>query len=85
MTGANGDYYLDVDSGDVYQKASGAWSLIGNIRGPVGPTGDVILNNRAPAGDITIPGGYSASIVGDYEIALGQILEIASDGVMEIS
>lgn len=37
MTGINGDYYLDVDTGNVYQKGSGSWLLIGNIKGPAGP------------------------------------------------
>lgn len=31
--GANGDYYLDVDTGDVYAKAAGTWTLIANIKG----------------------------------------------------
>jgi hypothetical protein len=35
----NGDYYLDVLSGDVYQKQSDAWSKVGNIRGPQGIQG----------------------------------------------
>lgn len=32
-TGSDGDYYLDVDTGDVYAKASGGWTLIANIKG----------------------------------------------------
>ena len=35
--GANGDMYLDVTSGDVYQKAAGTWgTAVGNIKGPAG-------------------------------------------------
>ncbi len=34
--GTDGDYYLDVDLGDVYQKSAGAWGLIGNLKGPAG-------------------------------------------------
>jgi hypothetical protein len=35
-----GDFYLDVITGNVYYKNSGtAWILIGNIKGPIGPTG----------------------------------------------
>jgi hypothetical protein len=34
MTGVNGDYYLNVVTGDVFQKLSGTWTLIGNIKGP---------------------------------------------------
>jgi hypothetical protein len=35
----DGDYYLDDLTGDVYTQVSGAWSLTGNILGPVGPAG----------------------------------------------
>jgi hypothetical protein len=38
-TGINGDFYLNTTTGDVYQKASGAWGLQGNIKGATGPTG----------------------------------------------
>lgn len=38
-TGTNGDYYLDTSNGDVYQKTSGAWGIIGNIKGATGSTG----------------------------------------------
>lgn len=39
-TGVNGDYYLNLTNGDVYQKSAGAWgSAIGNIRGPQGVPG----------------------------------------------
>jgi len=39
MTGINGDYYLKTTTGDVYQKQSGAWVLIGNIKGANGAPG----------------------------------------------
>jgi hypothetical protein len=38
--GDENDYYLDIDTGDVYQKGLSSWSLIGNIQGPAGPSGD---------------------------------------------
>ena len=44
-TGIDGDYYLDVANGDVYQKATGSWSSIGNIKGPAG-TGEGVLGNQ---------------------------------------
>jgi hypothetical protein len=31
---ADGDFYLDTDSGDVYELVSGTWTLDGNIKGP---------------------------------------------------
>ena len=38
-TGSNGDFYLNVTNGDVYEKAGGSWSSVGNIKGPTGTTG----------------------------------------------
>jgi hypothetical protein len=35
--GNNGDYYLNTTNGDVYEKAGGSWTLVGNIKGPAGP------------------------------------------------
>lgn len=37
--GNPGDLYLEVISGDVYQRDEGAWSLISNLRGPAGASG----------------------------------------------
>jgi len=37
--GANLDYYVDTDTGDYYQKTSGTYAVIGNIRGPAGANG----------------------------------------------
>jgi len=37
--GTNGDFYINETNGDHYKKNGGAWSLIGNIRGPAGPAG----------------------------------------------
>lgn len=47
--GTDGDYYLDVTTtgsgtGDVYRKSSGAWAVIGNIKGPAGSTLNRIVN-----------------------------------------
>ena len=39
-TGLNGDYYLRTANGDVYEKSSGVWSIIGNIIGPQGIQGE---------------------------------------------
>lgn len=35
-TGSDGDYYLNTVTGDLYYKASGTWSLNGNLKGPAG-------------------------------------------------
>ncbi|HET6518359.1 MAG TPA: hypothetical protein VFG47_00870, partial [Geminicoccaceae bacterium] len=37
--GADGDYYLNSATGDVYAKVAGSWSQAGNIRGPQGQAG----------------------------------------------
>lgn len=37
--GANGDYYLNTTSGDVFKKIADAWELQGNIKGPEGTGG----------------------------------------------
>jgi len=37
--GLDGDYYLNTTTGDVYKKASGSYSVVGNLRGPTGATG----------------------------------------------
>jgi hypothetical protein len=40
VDGLDGDYYLDLDSGDLYQKNDGAWDEpIGNLKGGDGDTG----------------------------------------------
>jgi hypothetical protein len=35
-TGADGDYYLRVSNGDVFERQAGAYVIVGNIRGPAG-------------------------------------------------
>lgn len=38
--GINGDYYLDNDNGNTYELISDVWTLIGNIEGPQGNSGN---------------------------------------------
>lgn len=45
-SGAEGDYNLDTETGNVYKKGSLAWELVGNIKGEKGDTGEV-----GPKGD----------------------------------
>lgn len=35
-TGLDGDYYLDSETGDIYNKVSNTWSKVANIKGPEG-------------------------------------------------
>lgn len=52
--GSDGDTYLDIDTGDIYKKADGAWSKTGNIKGDTGATGQTGADGKA---------GYSSYIV----------------------
>jgi hypothetical protein len=47
--GNNNDYYLDTSNGNVYQKLSDIWTFVGNIRGAIGPAGDISLINLVSA------------------------------------
>jgi hypothetical protein len=38
--GVEFDFYLDTDTGDVYEKDASAWNLVDNIQGQPGPKGD---------------------------------------------
>lgn len=40
---------------------------------------------RAPTGNTTVQSGYGMIVIDDFEIVSGSVLEILSDGVMEIS
>jgi hypothetical protein len=39
LAGNNNDLYLDITSGNVYQRQGGIWNKIGNIEGPAGTNG----------------------------------------------
>ena len=38
--GEQGDLYLDIDSGDVYEKTTEGWQYLMNLTGPQGPAGE---------------------------------------------
>ena len=49
--GVDGDIYINTENGDLWQKASGSWSLLGNITGPAGADGaDGADGEQGPAG-----------------------------------
>lgn len=52
--------------------------------GATGGAADLALTWRLPTGTETITAGYSAYVVGDYEIANGFVLDILANAVMEI-
>lgn len=41
--GANGDTYIATDTGGLYTKSGGTWSLAGSLIGPQGPTGPAAI------------------------------------------
>lgn len=43
-TGNDGDYWIDTNTGDIYAKATGAYGLVMNIKGPPGSSVNVIKN-----------------------------------------
>jgi hypothetical protein len=51
--GIDGDYYLDDDTGEVYEKSGGTYSVVADITGPAGPSGSLTDGNY---GDITVGG-----------------------------
>ena len=53
-TGVDGDYYLRTSNGDVYKKASGTYSVVGNIKGATGATGTAGADG-ADAADVVMP------------------------------
>lgn len=44
-----------------------------------------LAGSRAPAYDTTVQAGYGMMVISDFEIVSGSVLELQSDGVMEIS
>jgi hypothetical protein len=50
--GNDGDYYLNLDSGDLFKRIAGVWSIVGNIDTPqtIGIPGaeSVIYGHGAP-------------------------------------
>jgi hypothetical protein len=62
--GIDGDFYLDTATGNVHTKASGAYSVTANIKGPTGATGATAHRSnqaqpeqRVPRARESLPGG----------------------------
>jgi len=58
--GANGDYYLDDLTGDVYVRSGGVYAKVTNILGPVGSARNVIANGSFYQG--ILPWGTSGAV-----------------------
>lgn len=61
--GNDGDLYVRTSNGDLYAKASGTWSVVGNIRGPGGTTPTLTdLGITADATELNYVDGVTSSI-----------------------
>jgi len=50
--GNDGEKYIDQDTGDLYLKTTGSWSVIGNLTGPQGPAGEsstILIDEGVPS------------------------------------
>jgi hypothetical protein len=74
--GANGDYYLNDDNGDVHLKSSGTYSVVANIKGPQGIQGIQCVKgdtgDTGPQGPTGPSGTTGFSTVG---LALGNLTD----------
>lgn len=84
--GVNNDMFLDDATGDVYQKQTGTWTLVDNIKGVPGTNGTDGTNGTAfeqyddqavdvswlNGSDVTIA-SYTIGVDGDYEIHVDMI------------
>lgn len=51
--GKNGDFYLQTNTYDIYQKSSGSWTKKGNIKGATGSKGDTGAAATVKVGTVT--------------------------------
>lgn len=73
--GVNGDYYLNDATGDVYLKTAGAYSIVANIKGPIGVAATIAVgtvSTGAPGSSATVTNvGTSGVAVFDFSIPAG--------------
>lgn len=72
--GLEGQLYLNVDNGDVYQRSDVSWLLVGNIRGPQGTGGGTGVSDH---------GALTGLSDADHPIAAIAGLQAALDGLAE--
>jgi hypothetical protein len=72
--GVDGDYYLRTSNGDVYEKQSGSWVIIGNLKGEPGESGATtrIPHTWAIDGEpeVTVYPGFTVSLPSGQTAAL---------------
>lgn len=63
----DGDFYLDSVGGDVYEQISSVWTLVANIKGPIGNTGPTGgPGSTGPAGPVGPPGAAGSYLKADF-------------------
>lgn len=78
-SGINGDFYLNISNGDVYQKAGGTWgAAVGNIKGATGSPGPSTIT--PPTVNQTAEGLHDATMVAGETLTAGQVVYEKSDG-----
>ena len=65
-TGANGDFFLNTTTWDVFKKTSGTWASTGNIKGATGATG--ATGPQGPAGAGGLPVYITSGTSSEYTI-----------------
>lgn len=70
--GANGDYYLDTATGDVYARADDVWGLRGNIKGASGSGGDAGDDNAGSGDNTSGDTGDGSGGTGDNNKGVGR-------------
>jgi hypothetical protein len=66
QTANEGDFYLNISTGDVYQFTENAWVVIGSLKGANGETGAIgPVGPQGPAGDNGVDGEPWAPIIGE--------------------
>lgn len=75
--GKNGDFYLDVMVGSVYERLAGTYQLQGNIKGPEGPQG-------VQASYLHVQTVSSASWTVSHNLGYRPVVEVYDTGGVEV-
>lgn len=82
-TGVNGDFYLRSSNGDVYERASGTYSVVANIKGATGATGSAGADGATGATGST--GAAGPSTVADNVLTIQHAGATTKQGQLDTS